>query len=104
VSPRRPAPRPIAIVLGEVTREAAPAGVLARLQAAWGELAGPAIAAEAEPVAERSGRVTIACRSAVWAQELELLSRDLLERANAALGTAGDPHPVTALRFVVAVP
>jgi hypothetical protein len=46
--------------------------------------------------------VTIACRSAVWAQELELLSGDLLERLNGALGTPGEPRPVTSLRFVVA--
>jgi predicted nucleic acid-binding Zn ribbon protein len=91
-------------VLAHATESAAPAGLLARLQSAWGELAGPAVAAEAEPIGERSGIVTIACRSAVWAQELELLSGDLLERLNAALGTPAEPHPVASLRFVVAEP
>jgi predicted nucleic acid-binding Zn ribbon protein len=41
--------------------------------------------------------VTVACRSAVWAQELELLGSDLSDRLNAAL-----PSPeVAGLRFVV---
>jgi predicted nucleic acid-binding Zn ribbon protein len=37
-------------------------------------------------VAERDGVVTVACRSAVWAQELELMSEAVRERLNAALG------------------
>jgi predicted nucleic acid-binding Zn ribbon protein len=101
---RRSAPRPLAGALQEITAEIAPAGALARLQAAWAELAGPVLAAEAEPVSERSGTVTVACSSAVWAHELELLSRDLLERVNGALGSVSDPRPVTALRFVVGKP
>jgi len=101
---RRTAPRPIAAALGELTAEAAPAGLLARVQAHWPELAGAVLCAEAEPVSERLGKVTIACRSAVWAQELELLSTDLLERLNHALGTPREPRPISALRFVVGVP
>ena len=98
---RRTAPRPLAAALSGVAREVAPAGLLGRVQGRWGELAGGALAAEAEPVSERSGTITIACRSAVWAQELELLSTDLLERLNGALGSPSDPRPVASLRFVV---
>ena len=101
---RRTAPRPLSAALDQVVAGAAPAGVLARLQAVWPEVAGPTVAAEAEPVSERSGTVTIACRSAVWAQELELLSGDLLERLVAALGASGGPPQVRGLRFVVAKP
>ena len=85
-----------------MTATSAPAGLLARVQASWPELAGPAVAAEAEPVSERAGTVTIACRSAVWAQELELLGPDLIERLNGALGTPQEARPVATLRFVVA--
>jgi predicted nucleic acid-binding Zn ribbon protein len=46
------------------------------------------------PVGERDGVVTISCRSAVWAQELDLLGPDLLKRLNEAL-----EQPLTALRF-----
>lgn len=88
---RRAGPRPLSKALGEVAAQAAPATVLARVQVEWPEVAGPAISAEATPVAERGGTLTIGCRSAVWANELELLAPDLLRRLNEALGPAGQP-------------
>jgi predicted nucleic acid-binding Zn ribbon protein len=62
------------------------------------------LSASAAPVSERDGVVTVACESAVWAQELELLGPDLLTRFGAAL--ANEPRPpaggsVRKLRFVV---
>jgi predicted nucleic acid-binding Zn ribbon protein len=83
---RRLAPRPLRVALERATGAAAPAGLLAAVQAVWPEVAGPVIAEEAEPVSERDGVVTVACRSAVWTQELELLGGDLEERLNARLG------------------
>ena len=80
---------------------AAPAGLLARVQAAWPEVAGPVVAAEAEPVSERGGVVTVACSSAVWAQELELLAGDLAARLNDRIGSAGGDSRVAQLRFAV---
>jgi predicted nucleic acid-binding Zn ribbon protein len=41
--------------------------------------------------------VTVACESGVWAQELELLAPDLLNRLEARLGA----RSVGKLRFVV---
>jgi hypothetical protein len=65
-------------------------------------VAGEAVAAEANPVSERAGLVTVACRSATWAQELDLLQSELLERLNAAIFKA-DPErsigSVSGLRF-----
>ncbi|HEX2070838.1 MAG TPA: DciA family protein [Thermoleophilaceae bacterium] len=87
---RRRSPRPLAVALEQLGHEARPPTLLARVQAAWAEVVGPAIAAEAQPVRERDGIVTVACRSAAWASELELLAPELLERLAAALGdTAG---------------
>ena len=63
-------------------RELAPATLLAEVQRAWPRRAGAAFAARAEPVAERDGVVTVACASAVWAQELDLLSERVVERLN----------------------
>jgi len=83
---RRLAPRPLALALAEVSEQLAPATALAAVQGAWPAAVGEAIAAQAQPVAERGGRVTIACRSAVWAQELDLMSVDVIERLNQALG------------------
>ena len=96
---RRLAPRRLSQALEVVAGEAAPAGLLARVQGVWGEVAGPAGAAESEPVAERDGVVTVRCGSAVWAQELELLRADLLSRLDAALGSGG---AVRELRFTAA--
>ena len=98
---RRLAPRALKLALEDALPAAAPAGVLAQVQAAWPEVAGPAIAAESEPVSEREGVVTIACRAAVWAQELELLGGDLTARLNARLKAPAAPAPVAGLRFVV---
>ena len=92
---RRPAPRPLAEALGPVRRDLAPATTLARVQEAWPQVAGAA-AKEARAVAERGGTVTFACRSSVWAGELELMAEELKARLNGALEGA----PVTDLRFI----
>jgi predicted nucleic acid-binding Zn ribbon protein len=94
---RRLAPRPLAAALEGVRRDAAPATLLAAVQAAWPTLAGETLAAAAQPVSASERVVTIACESGVWAQELELLGPDLRERLNASLeGTR-----IEKLRFVV---
>lgn len=84
---RRTAPRPLRHALDRVTAAAAPATTLARVQGVWASAVGQAVAAEAEPVSERDGEVTVRCSSAVWASELELLAPDLVHRLNEALGT-----------------
>ncbi len=83
---RRAAPRPIGIALDALSSGLAPASPLGRIQEVWERATGPAIAAVAKPVAERSGVLTVACESAVWAQELDLMGDQLVERLNAALG------------------
>jgi predicted nucleic acid-binding Zn ribbon protein len=101
VSPRS-SPRPLAAALHRARADAEPLTALAAAQSAWPAAAGVQVAAEAEPVAERDGVITIACRSAAWAQELDLLGPELLARLNGALSEArgGAPEePVRALRF-----
>jgi predicted nucleic acid-binding Zn ribbon protein len=96
---RRRAPRGLGAALADLTAELAPATTLARVQGCWGEAVGETIGSEAEPVGERDGTVVVACSSSVWAQELELLAPELVERLNAALGARrGDPQPVRSLR------
>ena len=97
---RRLAPRPFGDAVERVARSVAPSTPLARVQAAWASVAGEAVAREAEPVAERDGVVTIACRSAVWAHELELLGADLRDRLNRAISAPGGGPRVDRLRFV----
>lgn len=97
---RRSAPRPLSLALEGVVRRASPATLLARVQERWPSVAGERVARQTEPVSERGGVVTVACESAVWAQELELLSGDLLERLDAALGGRAGGRVVRRLRFV----
>jgi predicted nucleic acid-binding Zn ribbon protein len=82
----RRAPRPLAEALGPLQQALAPATLLAEAQRVWAEVAGPAIARQASPVAARGGVLTIACSASVWAQELDLMAPLLIERLNAALG------------------
>ena len=98
---RRLAPRPLASALTAAIGQARPAGLLASVQSAWGAVAGAALAAAAAPASERDGTVTVACESAVWAHELELLAPDLTARLNERLEGAGVPARVERLRFVV---
>jgi predicted nucleic acid-binding Zn ribbon protein len=101
---RRRAPRPIAAALAGVVDELAPATTLAAVQRAWAGVAGEAIAREAEPVAEREGVVTVACRSSVWAQEIELLAGDLVPRLNEALGASAGAPAVRSLKVTASRP
>jgi predicted nucleic acid-binding Zn ribbon protein len=101
---RRLAPRRLDAALADLTAGLAPATSLASVQARWPDAVGPTIAAEATPVSEREGVVTIACRSAVWAQELELLGPDLVARLNELLGVPSGAPRVRGLRAVVGRP
>ncbi|MDX6600834.1 MAG: hypothetical protein QOF13_36 [Solirubrobacterales bacterium] len=83
---RRSAPRPAEQALRAALERAAPKTPLASLQAAWGEVVGERIAAVARPVSERGGEVTVSCSDSVWAQELDLMQGQLLERLRDKLG------------------
>jgi len=72
------------------------------VQEAWPAAAGDAVAEQAQPVTERDGLVTVACRSATWAQELDLLQTELVGRLNRALSEWSEARtdpPLKALRF-----
>ena len=92
----RRAPRPLAAALERAVAPLAPATPLGAVQAVWTDAVGPAVAAEATPVFERDGVVTVACRSATWAQELDLLAAETLERLRASLPEGVE---VRSLRF-----
>jgi predicted nucleic acid-binding Zn ribbon protein len=96
VSPRG-GPRSIGEAIRGVRVESQPATLLAAVQSVWTAAAGERIAREAHPVRERDRIVTISCAAATWAQELDLLQKELLERLNEALA----PRRISSLRFVV---
>ena len=83
---RRRSPVPVSGAVERLAASLEPLTPLAAIQRAWPDAVGPAVAAECEPVSERGGLVTVACRSAVWANELTLLAPELVGRLNAALG------------------
>jgi predicted nucleic acid-binding Zn ribbon protein len=76
---------------------AAPRTGLAAVQAAWEEALGERLAEVARPVSERAGTLTVECADGVWAQELDLMQEQLLERLREALGERAPE----ALRFRV---
>jgi predicted nucleic acid-binding Zn ribbon protein len=92
----RRAPRPIGAALETVLSGAEPATLLAAVQSAWPGAVGEAVAREASPVSEREGVVTVACRSATWAQELDLLGAQILSQVRQNLP---DWAALEAIRF-----
>jgi predicted nucleic acid-binding Zn ribbon protein len=83
---RRRAPRPAAGALRAALERAAPKTPLAAAQAAWAEAVGERIAAAAQPVGERDGALIVECSDPVWAEELDLMQEQLLERLRGRLG------------------
>jgi predicted nucleic acid-binding Zn ribbon protein len=82
----RAAPRSLQHALDDLSDELAPATLLGDVQRVWSATVGPSIAAQAQPTADRGGVVTISCAASVWAQELDLMAPQIIERLNAALG------------------
>ncbi len=87
--PGRRGPRSLAEAFGSLTDDLAPQTLLADVQRAWPSTVGEAIAAQAEPTAERGGVITVSCAASVWAHELDLMAPQLIARLNAALGGEG---------------
>jgi len=94
---RRRAPRAAGEAFRVARERAAPKTGLAAVQAAWSEALGERLAEVATPVSERTGTLTVDCIDGVWAQELDLMQDQLLERLREALGERAPE----ALRFRV---
>jgi hypothetical protein len=99
---RRRDPVGVDSLLGRATRALAKGNdsVLAAVRAAWPDATGPGTVNHAYPIRRsRAGVVTVACADAVWAQELDMRTDELMERMAALLD---NPDAVAGLRFVVA--
>jgi len=83
---RRRAPRQASEAFRAARELAAPQTGLASVQGAWAEAVGPQLAAVASPASERAGTLTIEVADSVWAQELDLMQEQLLQRLRAVLG------------------
>jgi predicted nucleic acid-binding Zn ribbon protein len=96
----RRSPRPASLALQSALRRVAPRTALGVAQSVWREAVGEAIAAAAEPVAEREGVLTVHCESATWAQELSMMESELLASLHKQLGDASPKS----LKFLVGQP
>lgn len=85
MTPYRSSPRRLTVALDQIRDELEPESLLGEVQRVWRGAVGPAIAHEAQPTAERGGVVTVSCSASVWAQELDLMAPDILERLNRSL-------------------
>jgi predicted nucleic acid-binding Zn ribbon protein len=85
VSPHRRSPRPLTLALETIVDELAPNSLLADVQRGWRKAVGESIAIQAQPTAERGGVVTVSCSASVWAQELDLMAPQIIERLNELL-------------------
>lgn len=94
---RRRAPRRLGLAVERLAAQVAPVSLLADVQRVWVPTVGPAVAGEAEPVAEGRGVLTVSCSSAVWAHELDLLGPSIVAGLNQRLGGAS----IKALRYRV---
>jgi predicted nucleic acid-binding Zn ribbon protein len=81
----RRSPRALGSAVERLRDEVAPQTLLAEVQRMWPSAVGDAIAAEAQPSAERAGVLTVSCSASVWAQELDLMAPVILERLNQVL-------------------
>jgi len=95
----RRSPRKLESAIDHLRVGLAPQTPLGDVQSSWAQAVGPAIAAEAQPTAERGGVLTVSCSASVWAHELDLMAPVILERLNGLLRD----HRITRLRCV-AVP
>jgi predicted nucleic acid-binding Zn ribbon protein len=81
----RRTPSQLGPALERLTDQLAPPTLLADVQRVWREAVGEAIAAQAQPTAERAGVLTVSCSASVWAQELDLMGPVIVERINELL-------------------
>jgi predicted nucleic acid-binding Zn ribbon protein len=94
---RKASPHALGETIRQLRDQAQPATLLAAVQASWRTAVGDHIAEQAWPVRDRDGVITVECRAATWAQELDLLQDELVERVNSQLGEAR----VSRLRMIV---
>jgi len=78
--------KPIGAALDRALDPVAPKTTLAELQRAWPAVVGPGIEAVTTVSEEREGTVTIECESTVWANELEMMGPQLLEKLRPLMG------------------
>jgi len=83
----RRAPRSLTSSLEALADELAPQTLLGDVQRIWLAAVGEELARQSSATAERGGVLTVSCADAMWAQELDLMSPQILSELNARLGS-----------------
>jgi len=83
----RRAPRSLASSLEALADELAPQTLLGDVQRIWVAAVGEELARQSSATAERGGVLTVSCADAMWAQELDLMSVQILSELNARLSS-----------------
>jgi len=83
----RRAPRSLTSSLEALADELAPQTLLGDVQRIWLAAVGEELARQSSATAERGGVLTVSCADAMWAQELDLMSVQILSELNARLGS-----------------
>lgn len=93
-------PLPLKDLLGEALKPA-PGDlktILYHLQSDWGNLVGPTLSRKSFPVRVLGKRLIVEVAGSVWANELEFLKHDLLEKIKSNLPDV----PIENMRFEIA--
>ncbi len=69
-------------VLERFKSDNAPDTRIAAIQELWQSVVGSVLAERCRPLYEREGIVRIGCSSSVWAQELDLMSNEIVDGLN----------------------
>ena len=88
MSPYRRRPLPLGPALDALADELQPNTALAAVQRIWVDAVGEQLACYAAPTAERGGVLTVSCEDSMWAQEVDLMSPQILSQLNARLADA----------------
>lgn len=78
-------PRSLAVSLDALADELAPQTLLADVQRIWTAALGDELAHQSTATAERGGVLTVSCADSMWAQELDLMSVQILGELNSRL-------------------
>jgi predicted nucleic acid-binding Zn ribbon protein len=81
----RRSPRSLTVSLDALVDELAPQTLLADVQRIWAAAVGDELARQSTATAERGGVLTVSCADAMWAQELDLMSVQIIAELNSRL-------------------
>lgn len=84
---RRRAPRSINTSIEKLVQQVRPNSALTNVQAVWEEIVGPQIHSVTKLIRVRNGELLVQCESSLWANEISLLSAQIILKINRFIPT-----------------